>query len=125
MLCTAAAYLHATTATHTHTYTHLSSSSTHCTFTYKIANFCKNKIETCVSFMEDANFSTILSRLFWNKSKLNVSIRHSLFEYWKGLYYWLMLLYRFSDNIVAMTKYEKDNLIKKFRIHENKNKINI
>lgn len=92
---------------------------------YKIAVFCKkNNIETCLSFMEDSNFSTIISKFFWNPSKIRIAIRHSLFEYWKGVYYWLIkLLYKLSDTIVVMTRYERDNLIKNFGIENKKLKL--
>ena len=93
---------------------------------YKISKFCKNNnIEISVSFMEDANFSVILSKiLFFNKSKIIISIRHSLFDYWKWMYFYLIkLLYRFANKIVILTEFEKNNLINNFWIKKNKVKI--
>lgn len=89
---------------------------------YKIAGFCKkNNIQNCISFMEDANFSTILSNLFWNRSKKIVCIRHSLFEYGKWLYYQLIkVLYKHANKIIVMTWYERDNLANSFGIKKDK-----
>lgn len=89
---------------------------------YKISKFCKNNsIETAISFMEDANFSLILSKFFWNKSKVIVSIRHSLFEYWKWIYFYLIkILYKFSNEIIVLTKFEKENLVSTFWITSSK-----
>lgn len=92
---------------------------------YKIKKFCKKeKIDTIFSFMEDANFPVIISKFLWNKTKVNISIRHSISDYWKWIYYWLIkILYKYSNNIVVLTKFEKDNLIKTFKINEKMIKI--
>ena len=85
---------------------------------YNIKKFCKkHNINTVFSFMEDANFLVIMSKFFWNKSRINVSIRHSISDYWKWFWYRsIKLLYKYADNIVVLTNYEKNNLIKSFGI---------
>ncbi len=92
---------------------------------YKIKKFCKkNRIDTLFSFMEDANFPSILSKLFWNKAKINISIRHSISDYWKWIYYRLIkFLYKYANNIIVLTQYEKNNLIKTFNLEEEKIKV--
>lgn len=92
---------------------------------YKIKKFCKKeKIDTIFSFMEDANFPSIVSKFFWNKAKINVSIRHSISDYWKWIYYRLIkFLYKYANNIIVLTQYEKNNLIKTFNIKEKKIKV--
>ena len=89
---------------------------------YQIKKFCKkNKIDTIFSFIEDANFPSIVSKLLWNRAKINISIRHSISDYWKWIYYRLIkLLYKYADNIIVLTQFEKNNLIKTFNIKEKK-----
>ena len=89
---------------------------------FKISQYCKkNKINSIISHMEDANFSSILSKLFWNKTKITVVIHHSISDYGKWLYYWLIkIFYKYADNIVVLTKFEKDNLVNKFWIKDEK-----
>lgn len=91
----------------------------------KIAHFCKkNNIDTCLSFMEDANFSTIISGIFGNKANKIICIRHSLSAYGRWLYTMLIkLLYKYANKIVVMTEYEKQHLTKRLGIK--KDRINI
>jgi len=92
---------------------------------YKIKRFCEeNNIDIIISFMEEWNFPAILSKLYGNSSKIIISIHHEISNYKKWCFYWFIkLLYRFADNIVVLTKFEKDNLIKNFNC--NKNKISV
>ena len=89
---------------------------------FKISQYCKkNKINSIISHMEDANFSSILSKLFLNKTKITVVIHHSISDYGKWLYYWLIkIFYKHADNIVVLTQFEKDNLVNKFWINDEK-----
>lgn len=73
--------------------------------------------DTSLSLMEEANFSTILSQLRGNTSKILIAIRHSLSDYSRWLYYRLIrILYRYAYNIIVLTQVEKKNLIQKFSI---------
>ncbi len=92
---------------------------------YQIKRFCKKEwIDTVFSFMEDANFSSIVSKFLWNKVKINISIRHSISDYWKWIYHRLIrFLYKYADNIVVLTQFEKNNLIKTFNIKKEKIKV--
>ena len=90
---------------------------------WKIKKYCKqHHIQTCVSFMEDANFSTILSKLiFRNKSHINISIRHSLDDYGTGIYYFLIKwLYPKAEKIIVLTEHEQNHLINHFSIDPKK-----
>lgn len=83
----------------------------------KIKYFClKNNIDVVISFVSDASFSALLSKIIGNRSKIYVSVQHSINAY-KWIYYFLIkLLYKFADRIHVLTEFEKDNLIKNFHI---------
>jgi len=88
---------------------------------YAIKKYCKqNKIQNSISFMEEANFSNILSKLFFTPSKISVSIRSSINRRWFFYKSCIKLLYNFSDNIVVITKEEKENLIQNYRAKQEK-----
>lgn len=90
---------------------------------FQIAKFCKiNKVDTIISFMEDANFPVILGKiLLFNKATLIISIRYSIYNYAKGIYHYLIkLLYPKADKIVTLTNHEKNNLISNYWINTEK-----
>lgn len=89
---------------------------------YKIKKVCdKNNINTNISIMEYANFSSIISKiLFRNKAKTIINICHSISDYNIWFVLLIKILYRFADKIVVLTKAEKDNLINNFGIKEDK-----
>lgn len=73
-----------------------------------------------VFHMEDANFSAIISKIFWNKTKINIMIHHSVSSYWNLYKKLIKLLYKFADNVVVLTNYEKENLFNNFWIKSEK-----
>ncbi len=89
---------------------------------YNIKKYCKqNNIENSISFMEEANFSNIISKvLFKNNSKIFVSIRQSVDAWWKLYKFLIKKLYNFSDKIITIVKEEKENLIKNYNIKKEK-----
>lgn len=89
---------------------------------YHIAQYCrKNNIWICISFMEEANFSAILSKIFWNSSKLVASIRHSLIDYKWAVYPTIIrLLYPYATRIVVLTSYEKRSLVTQYHVQDTK-----
>jgi len=86
----------------------------------KISRFCKkNKIDTVLSFMEDANFSVILSRtMFRNKCKLLCSIRTNPQRYSNNKIYSYLIktLYPRADMIIANTKGVQDILSEEYHL---------
>jgi len=86
---------------------------------FEIKKYCKKYwITKCLSFISDANFSTIISRFFWNKSKIYISVEYSIDAYNGSLYHCLIkLLYKYADKIIVHTQYEYDNLIKNYKIN--------
>ncbi len=89
------------------------------------AKYCKeNNIDIIISFMEEANFPNIFSKIiFWNKAKINVSIRQSVNAWWRLYKFLIKRTYSFSDNIITIVKEEKENLIKNYWIKEEKIKV--
>jgi len=89
---------------------------------YKIKTYCKkNKIDTSISFMEESNFSNILSKkIFLNKSKIIVSSRNNSLMKNKIYKILIKLLYNFADIITTLSKEERYNLIKYFNINKDK-----
>lgn len=88
----------------------------------KISDYCKrNNIDCVISLWETSNFPSIISKIFWNKSKIISTVHHSIKDYKKWvLYRFIKLLYRFSDCIVTLTNYEKENLIENFGCRKDK-----
>jgi glycosyltransferase involved in cell wall biosynthesis len=80
---------------------------------YQINKYCrKHQINTSLSFMEEANFSNIISKkLFWNKSKILVSIRQSVDMVSKLYQQLIKWLYPGADLIIPNSEEEKENLI--------------
>ncbi len=92
---------------------------------YKINKLCRNSnISTSISFMEESNFSNILSKLlFWNKAKIIVSSRYNSLKKIFLLRIWIKILYNTADYIVSVSKKEKYYLSKYFWINTNKIKV--
>lgn len=89
---------------------------------YKIKKFCsENNIDIVISFMEEWNFPAILSKLFYNVSRIIISIHHSISDYKKSIFdLFIKILYKYADDIVVLTTYEKNNLIQNYHIDKNK-----
>lgn len=92
---------------------------------YKIKKYCKkNNIDFSISFMEEANFSNIFSKiLFKNNSKIFVSIRQSVNAWWNLYKFLIKKIYNFADKIITIVKEEKQNLIKNYNIQKEKIKV--
>ena len=88
---------------------------------WQVKKYCKkNNIDVCISFMEESNFSNIISKFFWNRSKTIVSVRQSV-NAWGKLYKFLIkILYNFADKIITIVKEEKENLVKNYWIKKEK-----
>ena len=89
---------------------------------YYIAKFCKNNnLHFVISFMEESNFSVILSKYLGNESKIIVSVRQSPIAYKSHLYYTLIkLLYPKADKIITASKEMELILNRYFNIPEEK-----
>lgn len=77
-----------------------------------IAKFCnKNNFDISISHGDIANFFNIMSKLFWNKSKI-VIILHNAFDknlLWTPLYLLCKLAYKYADEIIwVSTELTKD-----------------
>lgn len=72
-----------------------------------IANFCNKKnIDVSISHWDIANIFNILSKFFWNKSKIIIII-HNAFDknlLWTPLYYLCKFFYKFADEIISVSK---------------------
>lgn len=72
-----------------------------------IAKFCnKNNIDVSISHGDIANLFNILSKLFWNKSKI-VIILHNAFNkklLWTPLYLLCKFVYKYADEIIPVSK---------------------
>lgn len=91
----------------------------------EINAYCKkNNIHTSISFMEEANFCNIISKIvFKNNTKTIVSIRQSINAWWKLYQFLIKKLYNFADTIITIVKEEKENLIKNYWIKKEKIKV--
>lgn len=96
---------------------------------FKRAYFIKNykkkyNVTICLSFMEEANFPNILSKmLFKNKAKIMVSIRQSIDSMPKFYQSLIKLLYHKADSVIPNSEEERINIIKTYSIAENKIKM--
>ncbi len=88
----------------------------------KISKYSKKyNIDYVISLWEIPNFSSIISKLFFNKAKIISTVHHSINDYRKGMFYWIIkLLYRYSDNVVVLTEHEHNNLIQNFGCKKNR-----
>lgn len=72
-----------------------------------IAKFCnKNSIDISISHGDIANLFNIISKLFWNKSKI-IIILHNAFDknlLWTPLYLFCKFVYKFADEIISVSK---------------------
>ena len=88
---------------------------------YKIKQYCKkHRFDTSLSFMEESNFSNILSKLYGNNSKIIVSIRQSTHAWNLGYKFLIKLLYWFSNKIITVSQEEKKNLEQTYGIWKHK-----
>ncbi|ADG14108.1 glycosyl transferase group 1 [Methanocaldococcus infernus ME] len=86
-----------------------------------IARFSKiNKINLIISFMEEANFSSILAKTFNNNLKVIISIRQDVSVYTFLYRFLIKLLYPKADKIVAVSKEIEEILIKEYKIPKEK-----
>lgn len=87
----------------------------------KIKKVCKkHNIDTSISFMEEANFSNILSKVVRNKSKIIISIRQSVNVHTRIYKKLIKLLYNFANVIVPLVEEEKQNLVDNYNIKAEK-----
>lgn len=89
---------------------------------YFIARYSRKIGATkCISFMEEANFPNILAKIvFWNQARTIISIRQSQ-RFIPSLFQLIgKILYPFTDHIVTVSEDEKINLIKNYRIKDEK-----
>lgn len=87
---------------------------------YNIKKYCKkNKINTVISHLEEANFSSIISKLFLNKSKIIV-VNHSNPFNQPFLTRKIFPIYNFSNLIISVSKESKNIFIENFWINESK-----
>ena len=92
----------------------------------EIAKYCKkNNIDTCVSFMEAANFVNILSKNFWNKSKIIISVHQDPNIYWKLYKFLIKKLYNKADITVSITKVMEKTLENNFNLRNLKTIYNL
>ena len=82
-----------------------------------ISQYCKeNKIDTCISFMEAANFANILSKYFWNKAKIIISVHQNPNIYWKLYKFLIKKLYNKANITISITKLMKETLKNNFNL---------
>ncbi len=95
--------------------------------TIKISNICKkNKINTTISFLEDSNFSSVLSKtLFRNKSKTIVSVRNNPLKHPKLFQILTKIIYPKADLVVALSRGVKNILKTQFNLKNTKTIYNI
>lgn len=89
---------------------------------YQIKKYCKkNKIDVCLSHMEESNFSNIISKLFFkNKSKIYVNSHISVDDWWLLYKFLIKSLYNKADKIITVSREASDIFVKKYWIKKNK-----
>lgn len=80
----------------------------------------KNKIDTIISFMEEANFPNVVSKLLGWKSRIIVSIRSNVNLKSKLYKFLIRCLYPYADYITTIAKEEISNLVENYWIAEDK-----
>jgi glycosyltransferase involved in cell wall biosynthesis len=86
---------------------------------FYIKKICKeNNIETAISFIEEANFSLIISKIFINKARLIVSVRNNPANNRKSIFYKVLIffLYRFAFKVVTNSRGSEIILNRKFKL---------
>ncbi len=88
----------------------------------EISLHCKKmKIDTCVSFMEEANFPSLFSKiLFFNRADVVISSRNNSNEKIFINKMLIKLLYNYADKIITLSKWEWFILINSFNIIKEK-----
>jgi len=90
---------------------------------YYISKYVKiNNIDVCISHLDEANFSNIISKIiFNNKSKIIIEIHNSIEKSLSKIYLLIYkLIINFADKIVSLTKEDLLNYKKYFKIDEKK-----
>ncbi|UFX82756.1 glycosyltransferase [Candidatus Absconditicoccus praedator] len=89
---------------------------------WQIRKYCKkNNIDTSLSFLETGNLPNVVSKLFFNKSKIVLSVRNNIDTSNSKLYKTLLkLLYPKADYITTIVKEETQNLIQNYGIKPEK-----
>ena len=94
---------------------------------YNIKQYCnKNIIDISISHWDSVNISNILSKvLFWNNSKIIVTINNSLDQYknniiWKIMILLLKLLYKKADKIICISKEMEGEIVDYLTIKKKK-----
>jgi glycosyltransferase involved in cell wall biosynthesis len=79
---------------------------------WRIKKYCKkNNVNAVISFMEKANFASVMSRVvFRNKSKIIISIRNNPFYKKRISQKIVKVLYPFADEVITISKKIKKDL---------------
>lgn len=89
----------------------------------EISRYSKaNDINITISHLDEANFSNILSKIFfWNKSKIIIEIHNSIEKSLSNIYLLIYkLIIKYSDKIISLTKEDLINYNKYFKINSKK-----
>ncbi len=87
---------------------------------WRIKKYCKKRnIDTIISFMEEANFASIVSKtIFKNKSKTIISIRNNPFNKKKNAKKIMKLFYPFASSITVVSRKIKKDLQNNFGLEK-------
>ncbi len=87
---------------------------------WRIKKYCKERnIDTIISFMEEANFASIVSKtIFKNKSKTIISIRNNPFNKKKNSKKIMKLFYPFASSITVVSRKIKKDLQNNFGLEK-------
>lgn len=84
----------------------------------KLLKICRrNSIDFVVAYMWSWIFVSILSKIFWNKSKVYIYLHRCLKDFPKRISH--LLIYfskKYSEKIIVLTNYEKDYLVRNFNL---------
>jgi len=84
----------------------------------KLLKFCKcHNVDFVIAYMWSGILTSLLSKIFWNKSKVCIYLHRCMGDFPK----WItrLLIYfskRYSKKIIVLTEYEKNYLLKKFNL---------
>ena len=87
----------------------------------KLKKFCsRNDIDIIIAYMGSGILTTILSKIFGNKSQIYVYIHRCLKDFPKWISYLLVFFSKkYSYNFIVLTEYEKNYLTKYFNLSKN------
>ncbi len=84
-----------------------------------ISRFCaEDDIDTIISHRESCNIASILSKLFWNRAKIILSIRGSIDRKWPSYRTLARFLYPSADRIVTIVSDQARNLVENYWIDQ-------